>query len=92
MAEITTAISEQSQNLYADNYKPLPGQLNINKVGAGAISDPTLGAGIVPIFSGNYLTNKLVVTTSSMPTSVASTFSVIPTRAMGNDFNREFWF
>ena len=91
MAVITTTISAQTQNLYADNYKALPGQLSINKAGAGAQSDPTLGAGIRPIFSGNYLTNKLVIITSSMPTTVSSTFSVIPTRPMGNDFNREFW-
>lgn len=91
MPAITTIISAQTQNLYADNYKPLSGQLSINKAGAGAQSDPTLGAGIRPIFSGNYLTNKLVMTTFAMPSAVVGKFSALPTRPMGNDFNREFW-
>lgn len=106
MAEITVPISLQNsyaityvplngqlniaaslQKSYAITYVPLNGQLNIVKSGAGAIMDPTLyqSSATKPILNIAF-NNRMIVTT------VAMNNTVLATRAMGNDFNREFWF
>jgi hypothetical protein len=85
MAVITVPIS--LQNSYAITYVPLNGQLNITKSGASAIMDPTLyQASVTKTILNVAFNNRMIVTTGAMPNTA------LATKAMGNDFNREFWF
>lgn len=90
---VSISVPTVLQTIYATSVIPISGQMNINHMGANAISDPTLQPAVATktIPSNSYLQNKVIVPTVTTTTKLNSQLTVYVTKPMGNDLSRELW-